>query len=888
MTDPLIGKTLKDAYVIELALADGGMGVVYLARQISLDRPVVLKVLRPNFYDQAFIDLFLREARINSQINHPNVVSVVDFGEADGNVVFLAMEYLNGQVLGDIVREGGPLNLARIVWLMEQVCNAIHAAHKLHIVHRDLKPNNVMVAELSGDTTVAKVLDFGISKPLDEQDLEHTRLGMVMGTPGYLSPEQIEGAALDARADIYALGALLFFVATGQRPFNGASREIIMRQQLNGETPQITKDNCPHEECLALNPVIKKAMAVDKALRYGDVKAFWQDILTHAQNHQKLQRGDTEPSPAQLASSVFQVVFKGECLTTDEDAESRARLASALNLNHKQLEVLFSGKRIIVRKNLSRKDAERFLKLFTLAGAKAYCEAAPASDASPAEGSAGSPVKPALAYEPLPTAGLVQPVTLTSILRQPPTDTQIAPPKDSGSSAQAAEVSAVTPILDQSPRKAANKKGLMIGLLCLVSIFCVALFYAPARYYLMDTWMSAAQGYESPRGVTRDEIRIGMSAAFSGSAKELGRSMQMGVEAYFKKVNEQGGVAGRRITLLAMDDGYEPEKASANLEAFVDPSDGVFAMLGNVGTPTAAVILPKALDVSTVVFGTLSGANLLRNDPPDRYVFNYRASYAEETAAIIHYFVKVKKIDPEGIAVFFQNDGYGIDGLSGVISALSHYDIDPEAVKKASYERNTTNIRQGITELVSNLDKINAFVIIGTYSASAEFTRAMQAIGFSGEVANVSFVGTHALAETLRESGTYNGKGILVTQTVPLYSSHASLVIDYREALQSYFPAESPDFVSLEGYIVAKLFVEGLKRAGRYIDSESLVNALETIQDLDLGIGSLLGFSKSDHQASHRVWGTLIKEDGSIESVDLKHYSLMNTGLDEQQEAHAH
>lgn len=872
MTDPLIGKTLRDSYVIESALADGGMGVVYLAKQISLDRPVVLKVLRPNFYDKAFIDLFLREARINSQINHPNVVSVVDFGEAEDHVVFLAMEYLRGQALGDVVRDGGPLNLARIVWLMEQICNGIYAAHQLNIVHRDLKPNNIMIAQLSGDTTVAKVLDFGISKPLDEQDLEHTRLGMVMGTPGYLAPEQIEGASLDARADIYALGAIMYFVATGERPFKGASREIIMRQQLSGETPVLTPENCPNEECLVLNPVIAKAMALDKQQRYKDVRSLWQDILQQAQSHQKLQRGDTEPGASQIATEQFQVVFKGEYLSPDQSADTQAKLASALQLNPEQLQVLFSGKRIIVRKNLSQKDADRFVKLFQIAGAVAYCEQATVSE-SEAQTAANAPL------EALPTAGLVQPVTLTSILRQTPTDTQIAPPKTVSPAIAANTPQPFTP----TPQPLAVPNGqqkkrrywLAVPLLLITILVCGA-SYEPTRYRMLDAWMAISQDYQSPRGISADEIRIGMSAAFSGSAKELGRSMRTGIEAYFKTVNAKGGIAGRNITLHAMDDGYEPEQASTNMGQFLDQNRGVFAMLGNVGTPTASEIIPRALDNKTIVFGTLSGAAILRNDPPDRYVFNYRASYGEETAAIIHYYVRVKKIQPESIAVLYQNDGYGRDGFSGIITALDHYNVDPAAISHSTYERNSTNIREALDTFLPDFEDIRAFVIIGTYATSAEFTRAIREIGFMGEVANVSFVGTQALAEALVESGTPMDNGILVTQTVPLYNSHASLPINYREAMNTYFPEESQDFVSLEGYIVAKLFSEGLRRAGRYMNSDTLVDALETIQDLDLGIGSPVSFSKSDHQASHRIWGTLITADGSIEAIDLRHNNLNN------------
>ena len=179
--DPLLGRKINNAYEIVKPLASGGMSVVYLANQLSLNRNVVLKVLRPSLNDEDFINLFLREARIISQLNHPNVVGVFDFGKTpEDGIVYLAMEYLEGEDLEVIVKQKGGIALAQIMWVIEQLCNGVHAAHKLNIVHRDLKPNNVMVSRLAGDTTAIKILDFGISKPLSEEDLKHTRLGMIM------------------------------------------------------------------------------------------------------------------------------------------------------------------------------------------------------------------------------------------------------------------------------------------------------------------------------------------------------------------------------------------------------------------------------------------------------------------------------------------------------------------------------------------------------------------------------------------------------------------------------------------------------------------------------------------------------------------------------------
>ena len=164
------------------------------------------------------------------------------------------------------------------------------------------------------------------------------------------------------------------------------------------------------------------------------------------------------------------------------------------------------------------------------------------------------------------------------------------------------------------------------------------------------------------RGVTGSEIRFGISAPFSGAAKELGQNMRLGIEAAFKVANASGGVHGRQLTLIAADDGYEPTRTAETMKQLYE-KDQVFGLVGNVGTPTAVVAVPYALDRKMLFFGAFTGAGLLRSDPPDRYVFNYRASYAEETAAVVNYLVKVKRLKPEQIAVFAQQDAYGDCGL---------------------------------------------------------------------------------------------------------------------------------------------------------------------------------------------------------------------------------
>src|SRR5215472_5992668 len=207
------------------------------------------------------------------------------------------------------------------------------------------------------------------------------------------------------------------------------------------------------------------------------------------------------------------------------------------------------------------------------------------------------------------------------------------------------------------------------------------------------------------RGVTDNEIRFGISAPFSGAAKELGQNMRLGIEAAFNAANARGGVKGRQLKLIAADDGYEPARTAETMKRLYE-KDQVFAVVGNVGTPTAAVALPYALDRKMIFFGAFTGAGLLRSDPPDRYVFNYRASYAEETAATVNYLVKVKRLKPSQIAVFAQQDAYGDAGFSGVAKAIrSLRGGNASTVLRLNYQRNTVDVDEAVAQLHTEQEK---------------------------------------------------------------------------------------------------------------------------------------------------------------------------------------
>ena len=374
------------------------------------------------------------------------------------------------------------------------------------------------------------------------------------------------------------------------------------------------------------------------------------------------------------------------------------------------------------------------------------------------------------------------------------------------------------------------------------------------------------------RGVTDNEIRLGISAAFTGSPKELGNQMKLGIQTAFNLINDAGGIHGRQLKLVAADDGYEPTRTAETMKELYE-KEQVFGFVGNVGTPTAVVGLPYALERRMLFFGAFTGASLLRRDPPDRYVFNYRASYVEETDAVVRYLVKVRGLRPEQIAVFAQQDAYGDAGFAGVAKAMRALrGGDESAILRLDYKRNTVDVDDAIARLRAPARKIpiKAVVMVPTYRAAAKFIEKTRDVYPAMIYTNVSFVGSTALADELMLLGPRYANGVIVTQVVPAVDSYASAILKYKTALAKYFPGVLPDYVSLEGYVAGTLLLEGLKHAGQQLDTEKLVEALETVRDLDMGLGAPISFGPTEHQGSHKVWGTQLNEYGRYQAIDLE------------------
>ncbi len=282
--DPLLGQVLAGKYRIEEKIDEGGMGAVYRATHILMEKTVAIKVLHPALAaDDNIVARFTREAKAASRISHPHALTVTDFGESENGVVFLVMEYLRGRTLKDVVRSEGHLPLSRAVEIIRQVCGALDAAHAEGVVHRDLKSDNIMLEETQGGDW-AKVLDFGIAKITEKvgaQDPGLTAPNLIIGTPQYMSPEQCSQASeIDSRSDTYSLGVILYEMLAGHVPFTGDSPTAIMMQHLQDAPPSILEERPDLPP--AVGNVVARALAKNPEERYQSAGELSEDLAQAA------------------------------------------------------------------------------------------------------------------------------------------------------------------------------------------------------------------------------------------------------------------------------------------------------------------------------------------------------------------------------------------------------------------------------------------------------------------------------------------------------------------------------------------------------------------------------------------------------------------------------
>jgi ABC-type branched-subunit amino acid transport system substrate-binding protein len=354
---------------------------------------------------------------------------------------------------------------------------------------------------------------------------------------------------------------------------------------------------------------------------------------------------------------------------------------------------------------------------------------------------------------------------------------------------------------------------------------------------------------QSP-GVTPTTVLVGQSAAFSGPAAQLGIQMNAGAKAYFEHVNKQGGVHGRTIELRIRDDKYESNLAADNTRKFIE-DDKVFALFGYVGTPTSAAALPIFTEAKVPFVAPFTGAELLR-DPFNRQIFHVRASYYDETEKIVEQLVSV---GIRKIAVFYQNDAYGKAGLAGVERAMKKRNMAMAAT--GTVERNTTDVGAAVKTILGA--QPDAVVMISAYTSIAEFVRQMKKAGSAAQFHNVSFVGSKALSDALGDEG----HGVAISQVVPFpWNTGIPIVKEYQQVLKAAGITDF-NFTSLEGFIGAKVFVEGLKRAGRELSRERFIAGLETMNGVDVG-GFTVSFSPTSRSGSQFVELTIIGRGGKF------------------------
>jgi branched-chain amino acid transport system substrate-binding protein len=428
--------------------------------------------------------------------------------------------------------------------------------------------------------------------------------------------------------------------------------------------------------------------------------------------------------------------------------------------------------------------------------------------------------------------------------------------------------------------------------------------------------------------VTEGPIRIGMSAPLQGPSQGLGIEMRRGISAMFQRANQDGGIFGRALELNCMNDNYDPAQARLNTLEMLDVREevasadapdrrgpnGVFSILGNVGTPTMLQTAPLADKNRVLFFAPFTGAQqYLRDGTKSPYVYNYRAGYYEEMEAMVDYLASHRQprviTSPaeeshKRILAFTQNDSYGNAGYEGLVAAYNRVSPLPQpnsalpdpSIRRLYYEReDVASVDDAIlqaqtllTELLGDGSVLQsvAIVMVDTYQPGNKFIRAtkdwlnadiMRATQLDVTFMHVSFVGSDSLAAALisapetyvdvRDGVTRRtyAEGVMVTQVVPYYNSQAPGIAEYR-ADMAEFDGGPLTFTSLEGYIAARLFVTALKLVGPQLTTEDLLETLdEQVTGVDIGIGTLLGFASTNHQASHTVWGSVIQADGTFQ-----------------------
>ena len=365
--------------------------------------------------------------------------------------------------------------------------------------------------------------------------------------------------------------------------------------------------------------------------------------------------------------------------------------------------------------------------------------------------------------------------------------------------------------------------------------------------------ISALSAQAEP-GVTDTTITLGMSSPFTGPNGVYGMEMREAITTYFDQINKNGGINGRKLQLTALDDGYETERTLANTKTLINDKQ-VFALLAYYGsTPTTEAMNQVFGPAKVPLVGTISGAGSLRESPTanpnNRYMFNVRASYADESKSIVD---QMLSLGIKNIAVFYQNDGFGKSGLEGVAASLKRHDLVPSAV--GTVERNSLDVSKAVESIAKVTPQ--AVVMVTLYKPTAAFVKAMKQAGQYPMFMTLSPVGAELLAQEL---GT-DARGIGISQVMPYpWNDTTPLVRDYQRTIGKQ---KSKSYYGLEGYTMARVMVEALKKMGKDVTRERLVSTLEGMQNLDLG-GYRINYGPDSRLGSHQVELTVVGANGKV------------------------
>lgn len=375
--------------------------------------------------------------------------------------------------------------------------------------------------------------------------------------------------------------------------------------------------------------------------------------------------------------------------------------------------------------------------------------------------------------------------------------------------------------------------------------------------------LAALAMLSSPPAPTQDPMVFGMSTALTGPIGLLGDAVRAGVSAAFHERNIAGGIGGRALELLVLDDMYEPTRTAPNMRELIERRN-CLAIIGNVGTPTAVASIPICRESGTTLFASFSGSSLLRPQPPDPLIINYRASYAEETAAMVDALVEIAKLRPDEIAFFTQRDAYGDAGYSGGLASLNRHGLTSETlIAHGRYERNTLNVENALADILSAQTPPRAVIMVGAYGPCARFLKLAREADFDAIFLGVSFVGASALAE----EGGDAADGVIITEVTPNPESDLPAARRFREALAAHDPTRKPTHAAFEGYLAGRTLLLALERADAPVTRSSVSGFLRALGTFDLGLGAPLTLSETEHQASHAIWPSVI-EHGRVAPAD--------------------